>query len=118
MLFLFKLTSKCIGGRITQTLYKAKDEKKPRFIKLNCDLYLLRLMGQPTTIYDVIKKLGYANSSAYNIVRQYLRHSVIQEVKSERLSSGLTKRYYKLSDIGSSLLEVVERISKNYRNRH
>ena len=118
ILFLFKLTSEFIGGRITQTLYKAKDEKNLRFFKLKCDLYLLRLMCQPTTIYDVMKKLGYANSTAYYRVHQYLDQGIIDNVKTERLPSGLMKRYYKLSDVGSSLLEVVERICENYRNRY
>jgi len=115
---LFKLTSKFIGGYIAQTLYKAKGEERLRFIKLKCDLYLLRLMCQPTTIYDVMKKLGYANSSAYYRVHQYLDQGIIDNVKSEQLPSGLMKRYYKLSDVGSSLLEVVERISEKYGNKH
>ena len=118
ILLLFKLASKFIGGCITQTLYEAKGEEKFRVIKLKCDLYLLRLMCQPTTIYDVIKKLGYPNSTAHHRLRQYLDQGIVENVKSERLPSGLVKKYYKLSDIGSSLLEVVERISENYRNRH
>lgn len=110
-------TSKFIGDCITQTLYESKGEKKLRFIKLKCDLWLLRLIRQPTTVYDVIKKLGYAHSSAYYMIQQYLDHGIIENVKSERLPSGLTKRFYKLSDVGLSLLEVVERISENYGNK-
>lgn len=79
---------------------------------------LLRKLSEPTTVYDVIKKLNYPNATAYARIQEYLRQGVIQEVKSERLPSGLVKRYYKLSDIGSSLLEVVERIGENYRNKH
>lgn len=117
VLFLLMLASKFIGDCITQTLYEAKGENKLRFIKLKCDLYLLRLMCRPTTIYDVIKKLGYANSTAYNTVQEYLRQGIIKNVKSERLPSGLVKRHYKLSDLGLGLLEVVERMSENHRTR-
>lgn len=116
-LLLFKQTLKFIGVCITQTLYKDKDQEKLRFIKVKCDLYLLRLLSRPTTVYDTIKKLGYAHSTAYYALQQYLGYGIIENVKSERLPSGLTKRYFKLSNIGLSLLEVVESISENCENR-
>jgi DNA-binding PadR family transcriptional regulator len=70
-------------------------------------------MRQDTTIYDIIKKLDYAHSTAYNTVQEYLRNGIIENVKSEPLPSGLTKKSYRLSEIGSSLLYVMEKIGHN-----
>lgn len=111
---MFMPESKLFGGHIAETLYKPKDEDRVRFIKLKCDVYLLRLLSRPTTVYDVIRKMGYAHSSAYYTLRQYHEQGIIENVRTERLPSGLTKKYYKLTDIGLSLLYVVERIIENY----
>jgi predicted transcriptional regulator len=105
--------SKAIGGFISQTVYESKVEKKLRFINLKCDLYLLRLLTQPTTVYDVIRKLGYAHSTAYNTLQDYLQLGIIKKVGSERLKSGLVKKLYTLSDTGLSLLYVLQKLSEN-----
>jgi predicted transcriptional regulator len=88
-------------------------ERKIRYINLKCDLYLLRLLTQPTTVYDVIRKLGYAHSTAYNMLQEYLRKGIIKRVGSELLKSGLVKKYYELSDTGSGLLYVLEKMGEN-----
>lgn len=80
---------------------------------LKCDLYLLRMLSEPATVYDVIKKLDYPHSTAYYRLQEYLSKGIIEETKSERLKSGLTKRYYELTELGFSLLDVVEKMSQN-----
>lgn len=104
---------KVIGGFISQTLYESKAERKHRFIDLRCDLYLLRLLTQSTTVYDVIRKLGYAHSTAYNTLQEYLRQGIIEKAGSEPLKSGLVKKYYKLNEAGLGLLYVLEKMNEN-----
>jgi len=96
------------GDVIGKTVY----ERNYRFA-LRCDLYLLRLLSEPTTVYDVIKKLDYPHSTAYEMLQEYLNQGIIKETKSERLKSGLTKRQYRLTDLGFGLLEIAEKISNN-----
>lgn len=110
--FLFMLVLSLSGDRITKTIYRTT-ERKLRFIKLKCDIYLLRMLSQPTTIYDVIKKLGYSNSRAYNTLQEYLSYGIIDLVGSQRLKSGLVKKFYKLNDLGLELLYVLEKLSEN-----
>jgi DNA-binding PadR family transcriptional regulator len=74
------------------------------------------LSEKPTTVYDVIKKLKYPHSSAHGILKQYLREGIIKDVKKERCKSGLVKKYYMLTDLGSSLLSVLEKINENRQN--
>lgn len=108
-------SSRIIGGFIHQTLYESKAERKLRFVNLKCDPYLLRRLAQPTTVYDVIKKLGYPHSTAYTMLQDYLDKGIIEQTRSERLKSGLTRRYYELTDLGSDLLEIVEKMTRNMR---
>jgi predicted transcriptional regulator len=104
-----------IGDLISQTVYESKAERKSRFVNLKCDLYLLRRLTQPTTVYDVIKKLNYPHSTAYTMLQEYLHEGIIEQARSEHLKSGLTKRYYKLTDLGTDLLEIVEKMTRNMR---
>jgi predicted transcriptional regulator len=106
-------SSRIIGGFIHQTLYESKAERKLRFVNLKCDVYLLRLLTEPTTVYDVIRKLGYAHSTAYNTLQEYLRQGIIEKVGSEPLKSGLVKKYYRLKDAGLGLLYVLEKLGEN-----
>lgn len=105
---LFKFLSNFFGDPIIKAAY----ERNYSFT-LKCDLYLLKVLSEPTTVYDVIKKLDYPHSTAYNILQEYLDKGIIEQVKSEHLKSGLTKKYYRLTELGFSLLDVVERISEN-----
>jgi hypothetical protein len=102
---------KPLGGFISKTVYDVKS--KERFIALKCDLYLLRKLGEAKTLYDIVKELDYPRSSAYNVIHEYLLLGIIDEIRSEKLKSGLTKRYYKLSELGYELLEILEKITKN-----
>ena len=90
-----------------------RDNENFRFT-LTCDLALLRLLLRPTCLYRVVKELGYARSSAYCLLQDYLQKGIIDVVARERLPSGLEKRYYRLTDTGLLLLEVTERVVKSY----
>lgn len=83
-------------------------------ITLTCDLALLKLLSKPTCLYDVVKQLGYARSSAYCILQNYLEKGIVDVVAREKLPSGLEKKYFKLTETGLMLLEVAERIVKRY----
>jgi len=73
------------------------------------------MLSKPTTVYDVIKKLGYSNSRAYNTLKEYLRYGIVDQVGSQPLKSGLTKKFYKLNDLGLELLYILEKLSENCR---
>jgi DNA-binding PadR family transcriptional regulator len=46
-----------------------------------------------------------------------LNYGIIENVGSEPLKSGLIKKYYKLTDLGLSLLYVLEKLTENCRAR-
>lgn len=75
------------------------------------------MLSKPTTVYDVIKKLGYSNSVAYNTLQRYLKNGIIEKAGSERLKNGLVKKFYKLSELGLELLYVLEKLSENCKRR-
>ena len=93
-----------------------KDQKNFRFT-LTSDLALLRLLSRPTCLYDVVKELGYARSSAYCILHDYLDKGIVDVVAKEKLPSGLEKKYFKLTDTGFLLLDLTERIVKRYSRK-
>jgi len=84
---------------------------------LTCDLALLRLLTKPTCLYQVVKELGYARSSAYCILRDYLDKGIVDVVAKEKLPCGLEKKYFKLTDDGFLLLELTERMVKRYSRK-
>jgi len=71
-------------------------------------------LSEPTTVYDVIKKLDYPHSTAYEMLQKYLNQGIIEQIKSERLKSGLSKKYYKLTELGLLLLGIVEQMSEKW----
>ena len=93
-----------------------KDQKNFRFT-LTSDLALLRLLSRPTCLYDVVKELGYARSSAYCILHDYLDKGIVDVVAKEKLPSGLEKKYFKLTEDGIMLLELTERVLKRYSRK-
>ena len=78
---------------------------------------LLRLLLRPTCLYRVVKELGYARSSAYCILRDYLDKGIVEVVAKEKLPSGLEKKYFKLTEDGIMLLELTERVLKRYSRK-
>lgn len=83
------------------------------------DLYLLKLLRQPTTVYKVIRILGYSHSSAYEALQNYLKLGIIKKVSDEPLDrGGLVRKPYTLSETGVSLLYLLERLgNENCRVR-
>lgn len=104
------------GDTISRTVYESAEERNYKFT-LRCDLSLLKKLAEPTTVYDVITKLNYPHSTAYNRLQEYLQQGVIEKVKSEHLESGLTKKYYQLTTLGSELLEILEKMVENMSTR-
>jgi DNA-binding PadR family transcriptional regulator len=51
------------------------------------------------------------------MLQQYVKYGIIENVRREPLKSGLVKKYYKLSDLGLSLLYVLEKLSENCKAR-
>ena len=84
---------------------------------LTCDLALLRLLTRPTCLYQVVKELGYARSSAHYILQDYLSKGLVEVVATEKLPSGLEKKYFKLTDTGFLVLDLTERIVKRYSRK-
>ena len=84
---------------------------------LTCDLALLRLLTRPTCLYQVVKELGYARSSAHYILQDYLSKGLVEVVATEKLPSGLEKRYFQLTEDGIMLLELTERLLKRYSRK-
>ena len=71
-------------------------------------------MQKPTTVYDIIKELGYPHSSAYNIIQEYLEQGIIHHFKTVKVRFGIGfKKYYMLTDLGLNLLNLLEKINNN-----
>jgi len=99
-----------IGGII------ARLKQNTRFT-LNCDLRLLKLLSRPCTLYDIVKELGYARSSAHSVLHDYLEKGIVDIVAKQSLPCGLEKKYYKLTELGRMLLEVTEKVVEKYATR-
>jgi len=84
---------------------------------LKCDLELLRLLKQPTSVYDVIVKLDYPRSSAHRLLKEYSSMGIIDVVERRKLKSGLTKVLYRINDLGLELLYILERLSENCKRK-
>jgi DNA-binding PadR family transcriptional regulator len=84
---------------------------------LKCDIYLLRKLSEPTTVYRVIKDLDYPNSTAHKRLKDFLAKGIITLVKIECIKNGKAKKLYKLTPIGLKLLDIVEEIWRiNFKN--
>lgn len=102
----------------TMSLIKRRLKNRDDFrFTLTCDLALLRLLAEPVCLYSVVKELGYARSSAYSILQDYLKKGIIDVVAREQLPSGMEKRCYRLTSTGFLLLELTERIVQHYHRR-
>jgi DNA-binding IclR family transcriptional regulator len=95
---------------VTLTFIVGKSRVKLRSIKY--DLDLLRSLRQPSTLYDLLKKLHYPHASLHRLLREYSNIGLISVVKSEPYGIGKVKRYYKLNERGEDFLKLVEDMEK------
>lgn len=83
---------------------------------LGYDLNVLEKLKQPCTVYDIIK-IGYSHSSAYNLLRKYLKHGLITHVKTEKIAYGIGyKKYYALTSLGQNLLSLLQKAYNNSKS--
>jgi DNA-binding PadR family transcriptional regulator len=88
-----------------------KHKKRYRLSTLRYDTSLLERLKQETCVYDLVRE-GFARSSAYKILKEYERRGIVN-VRVEKTKVGFKiKRYYKLNDLGLSLLEIVRRMNE------
>ena len=84
---------------------------------LGYDLQVLEKLREPTTVYDLIK-IGLSASSAHNLLQKYLNQGIIKHVKTVKVPFGLGyKKYYALTELGSNLLSLLEKINNNSLNK-
>lgn len=61
--------------------------------------------------------MGYSHSSAYNVVKRYLRYGIISHVKTEKIAYGIGyKKYYALTTLGQNLLSLLQKAYNNSKN--
>jgi DNA-binding PadR family transcriptional regulator len=74
-----------------------------------------KLKNREICIYDLVKE-GFRPSSAYSILKEFAKQGIV-DVRTEKIDTGFkVKRYYKLNELGRSLLEILEKIEKNRLN--
>lgn len=106
----------CLGDFIS--LRAIKQGRRRYLNSIKYDIKLLSRLQNPTTCYDLIKEFGYAHSSAHGILQDYLRQEIIKTVKTEKIEYGIGfKRYYRLTDLGFDLFNILEKINKNRMNK-
>ena len=81
-----------------------------RFKSIQYDRDLLRLLCSPCTAYDVKKKLDYPYATVKGLLDRYLKDGIVKITKKEPARTGLYKKYYKLSNAGILLLQLVEMV--------
>jgi len=101
---------------LSLSVAKSYLRQRHRLNSIRYDLKMLRMLSEPTTVYDVIKKLNYPHSSAHSLLQQYLRQGIISSIRIERYRSGLNKRYYMLTELGNRLLSLLEKVNNNRFN--
>jgi DNA-binding PadR family transcriptional regulator len=74
-----------------------------------------KLKNREICIYDLVKE-GFRPSSAYSILKEFAKQGIV-DVRTEKIATGFgVKRYYKLNELGRSLLEILKKIDKNRLN--
>jgi DNA-binding PadR family transcriptional regulator len=74
-----------------------------------------KLKNREICVYDLVKE-GFRPSSAYSILKKFAKQGIV-DVRTEKIVTGFkVKRYYKLNELGRSLLEILEKINKNRLN--
>jgi DNA-binding PadR family transcriptional regulator len=94
---------------VTIEFLSEKSRAKVRTVKY--DLSLLKSLEDPSTIYDLLKKLDYPHSTLHRLLNQYSEAGIISIVKSEPYRTGRMKKFYRLTERGEYfLVEDMERI--------
>jgi predicted transcriptional regulator len=71
------------------------------------------MLERPTTVYDIVTELGYANSTAHKMLKDYLNQGIVY-VETRRVKFGFgIKKLYRLTDLGLELLRILEKLAEN-----